>query len=898
MNSSVKLRISWFWKVLLLSMVMAVWMVPLSIESKISPIREPVTKKVIVSPHLGDVTKDSRCAGEVVNFKIYFHHKDSKKADITIIDQLDAQLSKPKVFNNGAYDAAAHKVTWKISDVPPNQQGFVEFKAVVGQAGIIANQAEIQIDGPGKKPVTTNAVEIRVLPSPKLGWIPFNGTDPAKTPPRSYMKDETTTGLMVNFDIPGMFAYEFKRDGVTYHRLSIPGQATMLSEGKPDVPIMGQVLEVPFDVNLGLEVVKAQSITLANYTVYPAQIQIDTLSASQPFTVSKETYLTDAYFPDQPAFFTAEDIGVIRGHRLVFLKVHPLQYNPVTKELKAYKNIEVRITYDRPGQIRRVARRIESAPFEKLLKRLVLNYKAPNRLAETGVHSMVLGKSHDSLLSPFPRPALAQARVEGCDYLILTHGNFYTNPTDPINPLNRLRAWKESKGLKVWIVDVANIPGGATAANIKTYLQTVYDTWLPIPAYVLLVGDHELLPTDQGSAPHPSHGNATVPSDLPYASLDGTDYFPDLFIGRLSVDTLTQAQDVVDKILAYEQNPPVNANFYRNATMVAEFEDQGDTANDGREERPWIENVEDIRTFLQNNGYVVDRIYATNSGFPATPGAPDPQLYQNATGLPNDLLNINGFGWNGGPNDIRNAIQAGRFLVTYRNHGDETSWTRPSFNTGNIGALTNVDLPPVVFSITCRTGWFDDPATECFCEEFLRQNNGRGAVAIIGSTRNSATGWNDYLTFGFFKAIWPAYTPNPLTTGYPAMPLMEGAPLWQMGQIHTFGKTFMANAYGASNDRRLTFEMFHLFGDPEMPIWTQAPATFRVDYPEGIGSTGTQDFVVKVTNNGTGAAVENAVVTLMFNGGRVGAQFTDPNGVARFYRVVCGRGPEPDRYRP
>lgn len=175
MNSSVKLRISWFWKVLLLSMVMAVWMVPLSIESKISPIREPVTKKVIVSPHLGDVTKDSRCAGEVVNFKIYFHHKDSKKADITIIDQLDAQLSKPKVFNNGAYDAAAHKVTWKISDVPPNQQGFVEFKAVVGQAGIIANQAEIQIDGPGKKPVTTNAVEIRVLPSPSWGGFLLMG---------------------------------------------------------------------------------------------------------------------------------------------------------------------------------------------------------------------------------------------------------------------------------------------------------------------------------------------------------------------------------------------------------------------------------------------------------------------------------------------------------------------------------------------------------------------------------------------------------------------------------------------------------------------------------------------------------------------------------------------------
>jgi hypothetical protein len=103
-----------------------------------------------------------------------------------------------------------------------------------------------------------------------------------------------------------------------------------------------------------------------------------------------------------------------------------------------------------------------------------------------------------------------------------------------------------------------------------------------------------------------------------------------------------------------------------------------------------------------------------------------------------------------------------------------------------------------------------------------------------------------------------------------------------MGQIHTFGKTFMANAYGASNARRLTFEMYHLFGDPEMPIWTQAPDTFRVDHPEGIGSTGTQDFIITVKDNATGDPVENAVVTLMFNGTPMGSQFTNPVGMARF----------------
>jgi hypothetical protein len=748
----------------------------------------------------------------------------------------------------------------------------------------------VQSGGPGKKPVTTNVVEIRVLPAPKLGWIPFNGEDPAQSLPRSYMKDETTTGLMVNFDIPGMFAYEIKRDGVIYQRLSIPGQATLLSAGKPDVPIMGQVVEVPYDVNLGIEVVKAKSITLNNYNVYPGQILVDQPAGPpvRPFALDKHTYLTDAYFPERPAVITAEDIGIIRGHRLVFFKVNPIQFNPMTRELKAYSNIEVRITYDRPAQIRRVARRIESPSFEKLLKALVLNYKAPNRFGQTDVHGIVaLTEAGCSVIPSLAPPAHAQARVPGCDYLILTHGNFYTNPQDPNNPLNRLRDWKQRKGLTVRIVDVASLSGGATAAAIRAYLQNAYDTWYPVPAYVLLIGDYDLVPTDLGGVVHPDHGAATA-TDLPYAQVDGADYFPDLFMGRLSVDTMPQLTAVVDKILSYEQNPPANPNYYRDTSLVAEFEDSGSSPNDGREERPWIENVEDVRTFLQNNQYVVDRIYATNSGFPPqSPATPSPLQYSNGHALPNALL-VPNYGWTGGPADISNAINAGRFLVTYRNHAGQTDWTRPSFTTGNIAALANIGLPSVVFSIACQSGWFDDPVTECFCEEFLRLGNQRGAVAILGATRNSYSGWNDYLMFGLYKAIWPAYAPNPdwstadIWVPHPGIPVRETSPLYQMGQIHTFGKAFMANGYVASTERRLTFEMYHLFGDPEMPVWTREPAAFQVDCPEGIGSTGTQDFIVKATDNATGLPVENAVVTLMSSGTLVSSQFTNPDGVARF----------------
>jgi hypothetical protein len=106
-----KFKISWNRVGVVLAVVVLLWTMPNSIESR-TPLRgEPATHKVIVSPHLGEITSDSRYAGETVKFKIYYHQEGPKNTDITIMDPLDPNLSNPNVFNNGAYDAAAHKIT-------------------------------------------------------------------------------------------------------------------------------------------------------------------------------------------------------------------------------------------------------------------------------------------------------------------------------------------------------------------------------------------------------------------------------------------------------------------------------------------------------------------------------------------------------------------------------------------------------------------------------------------------------------------------------------------------------------------------------------------------------------------------------------------------------------------
>ena len=863
-------------------------------------------KKVIVT-HLGEVARNIKYIGETNKYKIYYLNTTKEKTNIVIADKLDSNLSDITALSEGYYDQPSHTITWKIADVEPFKGGFVEFEAIIEAADKILNKAIITLNETTK--IETNQVETTVTKKPKVGWIPLEQDSKPGQTPRSNMKEETTTGTMVNFSMPGIFIYEVNVEGTFYHRLALPGKGTLTNIGKPELPIVGQLIEVPYDVNFKIEIVKSQFITIKNYNVYPAQEEAPGADKyKEKFVIDPKAYSLNVLYPRELAAFNAQDIGIIRGHRVVFLKANPVQYNPVTRELKIFSQIEARLNFDRPAQIGRVNRRIESKAFEDLLEATVLNYKPPKRFdAPTNINADV-----DS--DP-------DTKKDGCDYLIITHSDFYdqnnagnpndpTSPNNPNNPIVKLGNWKLKKGLKVKIVEMVDIPNGTTADDIRDFIKDdVYDTWYPVPTYILLVGDagdnagNEIVPTNYQTG-HNSHAGTDTGTDLYYVTVDGTDYFPDIFIGRLSVDSINQADDVITKIIEYERNPPAtpaNAAFYTDVTLIALFEDifvgLGDTSpEDGIEDRPWIENVEDIRGFLDAN-YNLQLVYATSSGFPpAGPGAATPQRYQNGNLLP-AALQVPPFGWDGDDGDITAGINAGRFLITYRDHGSWDGWSGfIGFDNVDVTALANGNLLPVIFSIACQTGWFDNetddnalgtnPTDESFCEEFIRNSNG-GAVAIIGSTRNSWTGHNDFFMFGLHKAIWQDYVPNPplIAADYPNIPdIVETEPLLRLGQIHTYGKIYMANAYShtANNRRLLQFEMYHLFGDPEMPIWIEAPETLNVDHPSDIGSTGTQDFIVKVTDNTTGDPVHLAVVTLSRDNDILRTSFTNPDGIARF----------------
>ena len=526
----------------------------------------------------------------------------------------------------------------------------------------------------------------------------------------------------------------------------------------------------------------------------------------------------------------------------------------------------MRIDYDEPSQIAGIPESKISLEFDDFFKQTIINYK------EAGV--------------------LSEKKEEGYDYLIITFDDFYKAAL-------KLSAWKTRKGLNVKVVNTSQISTPRlTASNVANYIQNAYDNWNPAPTYVVLLGDSEFIPPHYELVhPHSKHGGFNIGTDLFHFTVDGQDWFPDIFYGRISVDTLNEANIIVEKIIEYEKNPPNNADFYRSISGIAYFEDRN--LYDGREDVPFFSRVDQIRFFLNGEGYDVEQLYwADNPGI-----APSPTRYYNGTLLP-VTLNHPGYPWNFDAADINNAINDGRFLVYHRDHGDSRNiwhhpgggfgggdgWAHPEYIIANLTGLANGELLPVVLSINCNTGWFDgetdqndDPAlsqtVECFCEEITRRQNS-GAVAAIGSTRISYTWANDYLLRGLIDAVWPDYN---LTTA--------SGGLYQLGQILMYGKAYVANNYGYNTSlTNTTYNMYHLFGDPEMDMWTSEPQELHVRYPVKIGAQGLQSFFVNVTDSDTGLPVHQAKVCLQKEDQLQMVSYTDPYGLAYFdvLSYTCG----------
>lgn len=599
-------------------------------------------------------------------------------------------------------------------------------------------------------------------------------------------------------------------EGKLYTQILVPGAQSVIGDpGMPGVPVFHQLVAVPHGAKAEVRA-KAIGQRTLKMRLYPFQPEPEDSARPQEkvskgeeqipegrfkdpaFTISEEAYATNDNFPREVCTLTP--VGQARDVNLAQVSCAAGQYNPATETLTLFDKVDFEVVFAGGNGAFLTSRSFE--PFEdqdNFFAQATINRAALNRYVITD--------------------KLKLFRI-GEEFMILTHPDFRS-------AADRLAAWKNSKGIstRVFNVNDGAGPGPDTKEAIDALIENEYHHALIRPSYVLLLGDAEFIAPFYES----TSGSVTTGTDYPYALLStpAGDTVPDFAVGRIPVDTLVQADTVVDKIIGYEKTPPFSRSFYRNVSFAAQF--QGDGS--GQAQRTFTEVSELARNEMLNQGYTAERIYKKT-------GAGTPARYFDGSPLPADLGPGSGFAWDGDTTDIVNAFNAGRFLIMHRDHGWEEGWATPGFTSTNVvNDLHNGSLLPVVFSVNCASGLFDNETAGgdygttssgvYFSEHLLRKEDG-GAVGVLGDTRNSPSWANTALTRGFFDAVWPNTLPA----------YGNNTSRRRLGDILNYAKCYLMTQVGTydiyNSTVRSELYMWHVIGDPTLEIWTKRPWRFPV----------------------------------------------------------------------
>ena len=559
--------------------------------------------------------------------------------------------------------------------------------------------------------------------------------------------------------------------------------------GHPDIKAMSALILIPNGTELNIECSPGTVTSCSELEVKPVPPHLEEgYTGSLP---PEDTYKDQTIYSqnqDYPGiFYRVTRIGKIRGQEAAMLYVFPYQYNPVLKRNCLYGNLSIAVEYD--GQIL-------SLPTN-LLSDYDPNGSKPINLGFTGEQAINAEQVIELELEASPGKLYDKSIIPGCQFLIITQ--------NILNPAaEKLKKFKESMGITTQIKTYSSKPSEAT---VESYINSCYDSMDPVPRYILILGDVNIIPYSTKIT-----GKIT---DLPYFDRDDLPLrFPDFCGGRIPVSTSTQANNWINKIIRYEeiaQNDP----FFSKAAIASFFKPTEEGS--GIEMRRYIRTSEELAMLFANNFIDFDRLYYSDeSAIDYYTNVPQYLMSDDIPGAPIPAIPSS---WDADHDEIIQSINDERFLVVHRGHGNEISWGTgdfDQFNVSDVSNLTNANYPSVFWSINCLTGNFAY-SPECIAEKLGRYTGG-GAVAVIAATDETETMYNDYLVHGLAQAVWPQF----LDWRCGTTPSVSGYGFLRMGDILINGLLHLLTVYqndgnpdpGAENH----INCYQLLGDPTMEI--------------------------------------------------------------------------------
>ena len=666
-------------------------------------------------------------------------------------------------------------------------------------------------------------------------------------------------GLKATFSFSGLEADIIETNRGEFSELHIEGAYPNGNVGEPQLPMFTRLIAIPTGAT---PIVTVGAYSETQYTL--KDFGIGTISAMQapihksvePSTVdyafNKDAYSRNSFNDDPIAM--VEVLGTMRGITLGRLIVQPVRYNPVAGTVKVFNDIEVNVDFENG----------DAASTEQM-------FKSTANVAFQSVYDqifnidMLMGGSKDAYTD---HPDFYNTPVK---MLVICYSGFQGN-----SALNSWLQWKLQKGYYVDIYYTSET--GTTASSIASFIKTKYNASVSAGnayTYLIVIGDTGQVPQYMNKNIDSSIGNCA--SDLGYSSVNfssnTSNYFPDMYYSRISVENTTHLTNYMNKVLTYEKFEFTDGGNYLNNVILV-----------GGWDSSWTSRVAKP-TINYGTNYYFNKSNTTYGGF--------------GSGTINATISTSSTqGYSGTNNGCYNGINNGVCFLNYTAHGDKQEWYQPKMTAAHVATLTNTGKYFFGVGNCCLTGNFNNTTTTyspgsaigtnaCFAETMIRVPNA-GAIAYVGCSPYSYWYEDFYWAVGAHSYSQGNY-PSTSSSSKGVYDVMFMDQYWNSAsalnyvgnlavqQAVTNGNTNSSITSGnCNNSAHYYFQFYHTFGDGSVMPYVTKPEANSVTIPSTVNAGATSVTInavagsyVAVTNNssviyGVAEANSSGVATVNF----------------------------------
>ncbi len=611
--------------------------------------------------------------------------------------------------------------------------------------------------------------------------------------------------------------------------------------GMPQIPYCMKTFLIPVNAEAAIQVKSVnRKLQKKDVLLYPVQPPIPIGESSSSWVEpNSDIYNSSNPFPGKYAEIISDRMDF--GYHLVTVRFYPIEYIPKQRELYTC-DIAYTLTFSM------VKKLVSTSIIEKQSEYL-------SQLDKDYIRSIIENKEMLTEITPNVKASFRKGRLGAMvnvaekkvtsdvdnylpEYLIITN--------EALKEKFRILAdWKTKKGVPAIIETIEEISatyaGSDIQEKIRNYLIDIKRKYGSM--FVLLGGDTNVIPARVKKSRYSKNkdwvaidfyytcvesGNWNKNGNNVYFESDTIDFDDDkdwgvsFKLGRAPVETLEEAEIFVNKVIHYEKaDLNINYSYINNSVAADAFISKNENTDylfdEKRSEIANFYSETNLNRWLIYDHYNCKSNIATCSN--------KHSIYEDQSGKGEELNKANFVSalQNGGNSGLNHF-----HLVYHMDHssaggmGTSSKDKNESISNWDVDNLNNGYYYQIVMSGGCSPA---DITKDCIAEHFVNNPQG-GAVAFIG---NTDTGWSDeHVHLGQFLS--ELYKTSANTTNRYDLSILHQKAIENIN----YDKLELANC------------ALHLFGDPEMQVWSDVPKAMDITLMPVSLTTGENMIMVNI----------------------------------------------------